>query len=355
MPKKITFTDDDGSVTELTDEIYTSIFNKAATAFINSQAFDDKLQSIAHKMGDKMAERLAAVEAKQKEQGEKIKHLENELSQQSEVAKNHETRVTLLENTVSALKKNLVSQRESQEKEKQETRRRIVALEQKSDYGCPGDSLSSCPDPGNLQEEFKSLLAAKQKNKHQIILGPIFSKEDGDGFHDKNDLDDLEEEEVVAALRDAGVVDNFVVIMSNPARRLAKVRFEGPFAEASCKKVLAAWRTLRDDHQMWAGPDQPVDLSRMTANAKKFGINLRSAQKLPNSSYVEVHDGVLFIGAIRVAPVYLIPGPDKWQLIEGIIGNEIRAFLSLPWTARKVKASSVDMVSLIWDAVWKNI
>jgi hypothetical protein len=105
---------------------------------------------------------------------------------------------------------------------------------------------------------------------------------------------------------------------------------------------------------MWAGPDQPVDLARMEANAKKFGIALRSEAKLPSNSYVTVTDGVLFIGAIRVAPVYMIPEPSKWPLVNHVVAAEIKSFLSLPWTTRKVMAASVDMSTKIWDVAWKD-
>jgi hypothetical protein len=135
---------------------------------------------------------------------------------------------------------------------------------------------------------------------------------------------------------------------------MAKVRFEGESAVACCEKIIASWRVLRDDFHMWAGPDQPVDLARMETNAKKFGIALRTDSKLASNSYVTVVEGVLFIGAIRIAPVYLIPEPARWPLISNIVLEEIKSFLSLPWTVRKVRGATLDMVSKIWDAAWKE-
>jgi hypothetical protein len=105
---------------------------------------------------------------------------------------------------------------------------------------------------------------------------------------------------------------------------------------------------------MWASHDQPVDLSKMIVNAKKFGIGLRETSNLPATSYVDVKDGVLFIGAIRIAPVYLIPEPDKWPTVGPIVLEEIKAHLSKPWAVRKVRSATSAIVAKIWDSVWKN-
>jgi hypothetical protein len=105
---------------------------------------------------------------------------------------------------------------------------------------------------------------------------------------------------------------------------------------------------------MWASPDQPVDLSKMEVNAKKFGIELRGTAGLPSNSYVEVRDGVLFIGAIRIAPVYVFPEAEKWNLIRPVIQDEIKKFMGLPWPIRKLRAANLDFTTKIWDAALKN-
>jgi hypothetical protein len=215
--------------------------------------------------------------------------------------------------------------------------------------------LDKCPDPSNLKDEFRSLLQVKHKNRKQLIFGPVISKQPGDGFLEKDKLVALADTDVDAAIQAIGVEGTYNIIVTNAEKRMARVRFEGPLAETSCEKILSSWKLLRDDYKMWAGPDQPaVDLSKMVVNAKKFGIALRTVAALPANSYVDVKDGVLFIGSIRIAPVYLIPEPEKWTLIQNIVLDEIKAILSKPWVTRKVCPGSLGLVDKIWDAAWKN-
>ncbi len=212
--------------------------------------------------------------------------------------------------------------------------------------------LETCPDPSELKDEFRSLLAVKNRNRTQIVLGPVLSKVDGDGFLDKDNLETLSENDIASVMRSLRVEGTFTVTITNAEKRMARVKFDGLNAETACKKVLASWKLLRDEFKMWASPDQPVDLSKMTVNAKRFGIALRGEGNLPATSYVDVHDGVLFIGAIRIAPVYLIPEKDKWPLINQIVVSQIKNYLAMPWAVRKVRGSSPDMVKKIWDVAW---
>jgi hypothetical protein len=215
--------------------------------------------------------------------------------------------------------------------------------------------LDSCPDPSNLKDDFREMLAVKKKNRAQVVVGPVFSKTTGDGFLDKNNLTALGEDEVDDAITKILGGAAFSVTIIKAEKRMARVRFGGLDGETQTKRLLASWRQLRDEFSMWASPDQPIDLSKMTVNAKRFGIALRENSSLPTTSYVDVQDGVLYIGAIRIAPVYLIPDKEQWPKINGIVESQIKDYLALPWTIRNVKGASSDMVKRIWDAVWKDV
>ncbi len=333
MPRKITVTEDNGDVIELTEQQYRDLLRDSVSALISTPEFDNKLQGVI----DKVAQRLDQVERTVGDQGEKIKKLE--------------TKTVALQEQISTNKL-----------ESDQTQSELQALKQKFDEveklvrsQVPVPALDTCANPGNLQAEFKDLLAVKSKNKKQLILGPVYSKTPGDGYWDKNELEPLDDEnEIADAIRATGVVGHFVVTITSAEKRIAKVRFEGESALACCQKVLGAWKVLRDDHHMWASPDQPVDLSKMEVNAKKFGIDLRGTAGLPSNAYVEVREGVLFIGTIRIAPVYVFPDASKWNLIRPVVQEEIKAFMGLPWPIRKLRAANLDFTSKIWDAALRN-
>jgi hypothetical protein len=351
---KITLTSSDGSVTELTEAQYDEMLQKTVSAILASPVFETKLQAVMDKVGDAVVNRLGEVEKTVKEQGEKLLALETRVTGQDARFQSNEDKSQALGRIVEGLRKKVEDGDKEKNRELSALRRRVDELEQGAASVVPS-SLDSCPDPGNLRDDFKRMLQVKKNNSKQLIFGPVLSKTPGDGFLDKDNLTPLTEEEIDEAIRATETEGTFIITIANAEKRIAKVRFEGESAAASCEKIITSWRTLRDDFQMWAGPDQPVDLARMEANAKKFGIELRNGAKLPSNSYVTVTDGVLFIGEIRVAPVYVIPEPAKWPLVNPIVLNEIKTFLSLPWTARKVRGSSIDMVSKIWDAVWKDV
>jgi uncharacterized coiled-coil protein SlyX len=333
MPRKITVTEDNGDVLELSEKQYTDLLRDSVSALISTPEFDNKLQGVV----DKIAQRLDDVERTVKAQGEKIQKLD--------------TKTSGLEDQL-AVDRREMSQIQSDLRDLQQ---KLAEVEKIARSHVPVPVLDTCANSGNLQAEFKDLLAVKKKNKNQIILGPVYSKTPDDGFWNKDELEPLEDEnEIAEAIRATGTLGHFVVTITSSEKRIAKVRFEGETAWASCQKVLGSWRVLRDDHHMWASPDQPVDLSKMEVNAKKFGIDLRGTAGLPSNSYVEVRDGVLFIGAIRIAPVYVFPEASKWGLIRPIVQDAIKSFMSLPWPVRKIRAANLDFTEKIWDASLKN-
>jgi hypothetical protein len=326
MPRKITVTEDNGEVLELTEQQYSNLLRDSVSALISTPEFDTKLQSVL----DKVAQRLDNVDKKVKSQGEKIQKLEEKTS-------------------------DLQEQISEDRHELQELKQRVAEMEKAIRSQIVAPALDTCANPGNLQAEFKDLLAVKKKNKKQIILGPVYSKTPGDGFWNKDQLEPLDDEnEIADAIRATGTAGHFVVTITSAEKRIARVRFEGESGLACCQKVLSSWKILRDEYHMWASPDQPVDLSKMEVNAKKFGIELRGTAGLPSNSYVEVRDGVLFIGAIRIAPVYVFPEASKWDLIRPVIQEEIKSFMGLPWPVRKIRAANLDFTTKIWDAALKN-
>jgi hypothetical protein len=337
---KITVTAPDGTVSDISSEQYNAMIQQAVCAVLAAPEFEDKLGAIFGRLGDAVINRLGNVEQAVKDQGEKIVAIKERVKAQEEKVRENSDKTQAIADTVNKLRSDF-------EKADREKNRELAALRQKLVEKKSESPLDSCPDPGNLQAEFKQLLQVKRNNKNQLIFGPVFSKTPDDGFLDKDNLEPLDEEEIAEAIRATGTEGVFTVTVTNAGKRMAKVRFEGASAADCCKKVIASWRTLRDDYMMWAGPDQPVDLARMEANAKKFGIALRTDSKLASNSYVTVLDGVLFIGAIRIAPVYMIPEPARWPLASGVVLQEIKSFLSLPWTARKVRGPTVDMASKI--------
>ncbi len=333
MPRKITVTEDNGDVTELTEQQYKDLLRDSVSALISTPEFDNKLQGVI----DKVAQRLDQVEGTVRSQGEKIKNLEKKSDG--------------LQDQITANK--LASDQTQSElhalKQKFEEVEKLVRAQ------TPAPALDTCANPANLQAEFKDLLEVKLKNKKQLILGPVYSKTPGDGYWDKDNLEPLEDEsEIAEAIRSTGVEGHFVVSITSAEKRIARVRFEGQSALTCCQKVLAAWKVLRDNHHMWASPDQPVDLSKMEVNAKKFGIDLRGTAGLPSNAYVEVRDGVLFIGTIRIAPVYVFPDDTKWDLVKPVVQEEIKTFMRLPWPIRKLRAANLDFTSKIWDAALRN-
>jgi hypothetical protein len=361
MPRKITITDEDGTVTELTDVQYNNLLREAASAILKSPEVESTLQAMVNKYGDELAKRLTDVEKTAAEQGEKIRRVEEKTAKHDEQFRSLGDRSQTLEQEVGALRDKFVAFEAEKGKEIATLNLRLQSALSKDGnstqpFSSPRPSpLETCPDPSNLKEDFRNLLAIKKRNRMQLVIGPVLSKTDGDGFLDKDNLEPLTEGNVADAIRGIEVEGTFSVTITNAEKRMARVRFEGLYAVESCKRVLAAWKQLRDEFLMWASPDQPVDLSKMTVNAKRFCIALREVGRLPATSYVDVHDGVLFIGAIRIAPVYLIPEKDKWPLINDIVAEQIKNFLSLPWTVRKVRGSSPDMVKQIWDAAWSNV
>jgi hypothetical protein len=359
MPKKITITEEDGTVTELTDDQYSNFLRDAAAAIISAE-FEEKLQGMVNKAGDELVRRLTNIEKTATEQGEKIRRLEEKLLEHGDQFKLFGDKTSALEQEVAALREKFVAFESDKSREICNLHMQLSALPQdgrpvtSSVFSRPSP-LDACPDPSNLKDDFRGLLDVKKTNKAQIIIGPVLSKTDGDGFLDKDSLNPLTETKVADVIKELRVEGIFSVTITNAEKRMARVRFEGMFGEAACKKILASWKQLRDEFCMWASPDQPVDLSKMTVNAKRFGIALCNEGNLPATSYVDVHDWVLYIGAIRIAPVYLIPEKSKWPLINPIVVSQIKAFLALPWTVRKVKCSSPDMVKQIWDAAWKDV
>jgi uncharacterized coiled-coil protein SlyX len=308
MPKKITVTDEDGTVTELTEERYTAMLREAASAILSTPEFENTLQGMMNKVGDELIKRITNVEQKVEVQGEKIQRLETKVATQDAQIKDNGDRVEVLAQEVESLKKNFVGMNSKTPSEPRVTfEPYAVTTSPMPDFPTGRGQLYSkplpldtCPVPSNLKEEFRNLLYAKHKNRKQIVIGPVLSKEVGDGFLDKDNLNPLDDDEVDKAIRAVGVSGTFHVTVTNPEKRMARVRFEGPNAEAACETIIASWRLLRDEFSMWAGPDQPVDLSKMVVNAKKFGITLRADANLPATSYVDVKDGILFIGAIRL-------------------------------------------------------
>jgi hypothetical protein len=343
MPKKITITDEDGTVTEITETQYSDILRNATAAILSSQEFKNELKGMVDKIGDELVKRLANVEKTATEQGEKIVRLEAK---------------------TDSLEKDLGKVRENFAGYKQEIDKQIAAVhlqassQAKSQLFLSGKTtspLDACPDPGNLKEEFRGLLAVKEKNKNQVVFGPVLSKSSGDGFYDKENMRPLDENEIADIIRDLKIEAMFVVTVTNAEKRMARVRFEGPNADAACRKVLSEWKKLRNTWAMWASPDQPVDLSKMIVNAKRFGIALRTDGNFPTTSYVDVRDGVLFIGSVRVIPVYLVPESEKWPLVTPIVVRHMKKIMSLPWTRRKAQGSMPEMSEEIWDAVWKEV
>jgi hypothetical protein len=333
MPRKITVTEDNGDVIELTEKQYQDLLRDSVSALISTPEFDNKLQGVV----DKLTQRLDNVERTVSTQGEKIQKLESKSSVLQEQIAANKLESDQTQNELQALKL------------------KLVEVEKLVRSQVPAPALDTCANPGNLQAEFKDLLAVKSKNKKQIILGPVYSKNPGDGYWDKNNLEPLDDEhEIAEAIRATGTIGHFIVTITSAEKRIARVRFEGESAQACCQKVLSSWKVLRDDHHMWASPDQPVDLSKMEVNAKKFGIDLRGTAGLPSNAYVEVRDGVLFIGAIRIAPVYVFPDATKWDLIRPVVQEEIKTFMGLPWPVRKLRAANLDFTSKIWDAALKN-
>ncbi len=385
MPKKITVTEDDGSVTEISETAYAAMMREAASAVLSTPEFEETLKGkmreaasailatpefegmlkgMMDKIGDEVAKRFAAVEKRVDDQGEKIQRLEEKVANQGTQIRDNESKVKDLVQEVTDMKKNFLdlssksteplSVREPFEPISTRELYPVNPLGGRNQLFSKPSPLDACPDPSNLKDEFRSLLQAKHKNRKQIVIGPVLSKENGDGFLDKDNLNPLQEDEVSNAIRAVGVSGPFCVTVTNPEKRMARVRFEGQHAETACETVIASWRLLRDEFAMWAGPDQPVDLSKMIVNAKKFGIALRADTNLSANAYVDVKDGILFIGAIRIAPVYLIPDPLQWPIVSPIVVEEIKSNLSKPWALRKVCSGSSSLVAKIWDAVWKD-
>ncbi len=335
------------------------MLQKAVAAIITSPSFESKLQAIMDKVGNVIVNRLGEVEKTVKEQGEKIARVETKSLEHDEQFRGVDEKTQTLERELGVLRDQFNTFQTDKSKEIASLHLQVSALTKcgsssPSLFPLRPSPLETCPDPSNLKEDFRSLLAVKKKNKAQIVLGPVLSKTPGDGFLDKDELEELSEDEVAHAIRKLRVEGEFTVTITNAEKRMARVRFDGFNAEAACSKILTSWKQLRDEFRMWASPDQPVDLSKMIVNAKRFGIALRGDGNLPATSYVDVHDGVLFIGAIRIAPVYLIPEKDKWPLINSIVVSQVKNYLALPWTVRKVRGSSPDMVKQIWDAAWKD-
>jgi hypothetical protein len=346
---KITITAQDGTVSEISDDQYNELVQKSVSAIISTPDFETRLNAVFGKFGEAVLLRLTEVEKNVKSQGEKIATLEGRVNSQEEKVRENSNRSRTLEDEMVKLRKELERVEKEKNHELGVLRRKVDRIE-----GKPASVLDKCADPGNLQAEFKQLLQVKRNNKKQLIFGPVFSKTPGDGHLDKDNLEPLDESEIAEAIKATRTEGVFTVTVTNAEKRMAKVRFEGESAVACCENIIASWRLLRDEFSMWAGPDQPVDLAKMEANAKKFGIALRADAKLPPNSYVTVTDGVLFVGAVRVVPVYMIPEPAKWPLINHVVAAEIKSFLSLPWTARKVRASAFDISTKVWDAIWKD-
>ncbi len=215
--------------------------------------------------------------------------------------------------------------------------------------------LSTFPDYGSLQDEFGKLLQAKSRTQLQVVMGPILTKDDGvDGRPKPDELEAVSDDEVAAILADVGISSSYVITIMNAEKRLVKVRFEGLTARDSRDTLLAAWKKLNEDHGVWISPDQPIDLSKMEWNAKKFGITLRKSFASIGNPYVTVQDGVLLIGATPVAPVYLIPEPAKWPLINQIVLEALSGGKDLPWAKRKLHAPSGSLASKIWDVAWAS-
>jgi hypothetical protein len=90
----------------------------------------------------------------------------------------------------------------------------------------------------------------------------------------------------------------------------------------------------------------------MEINAKRFGIALRKSSDSLKQAYVEVRNGVLFIGQTRIAPVYLIPEEEKWPRINAVVLESLSSIKGLPWTSRKIKRSPDETAEKIWDIIW---
>jgi hypothetical protein len=215
------------------------------------------------------------------------------------------------------------------------------------------EKITKGPGPDYLRNDFNDLLRVKQRSILQVVIGPVLTKDDGaDGFPTLANLGPITEEAVVKILQSVSVSSNFVITISNAEKRLAKIRFEGLRARDNRDRLLSSWKMLREKHSVWASPDQPMDLSKMEINAKRFGIALRKSKDELKQAYVEVRNGVLYIAQTKIAPVYMIPETDKWPLVNSVVLEALLDNRGFPWTSRKIRRSPDDIAKKIWDTVW---
>ncbi len=390
---------DDGTTVELNDESYGRILHDAIASFISTPAFTARFDQISDTCIAKTTanleaalvgvnQRVGALEQASKDQGEKIAKVAADQRTLETRCDNSDGRHDALAQKVEALSKDnrhaaLAKKIEILEKEVKKlsakpseqpseamdfdsrplslssrelfepTQARSALYPRLTRPMFDSSLLSTFPDYGSLQDDFAKLLQAKSRTQLQVVMGPILTKDDGADGHPKADeLEPITDEDVSQILAATGVRANYTITVTNAEKRLARIRFEGLAAREARDSFLSAWKQLNEEHGVWVSPDQPIDLSRMEWNAKKFGITLRKSYAAIGNPYVTVQDGVLLIGATPIAPVYLIPEPAKWPLINQIVLEALSGNKDLPWVTRKLRVPKASLASKIWEVVW---
>jgi hypothetical protein len=382
MPK-FAVVQDDGTTIELDQESYGRILHDAIASFITTPEFTSTFDKISETCITKTTasleaalvgvnQRIGAVEKATRDQGEMIEKLTSEQKTLVTRCDSSDSRHAELTKKMEDLAKEvrmLSAKAAEKPTEAMDFESRPSSLSFRVPYEpsqpesllypkmsrpmVDSRLLSTFPDFGSLQEDFGKLLQAKSRTRLQVVMGPILTKNDGvDGRPKADELTPISDEEVSAVLDAVGVKVNYAITVMNAEKRIVKIRFEGFAARDARDSLLSAWKPLNEEHGVWISPDQPVDLSKMEWNAKKFGITLRKSHAAVGNPYVTVQDGVLLIGATPIAPVYLIPEPDKWPVINPIVLEALSGNKDLPWAKRKLRVQSGSLATKIWDAIW---